>query len=346
MTPIEKSEQFTNYMNLRSPKKEVGHISIPSDIETGQVTESAGNLPTNESFIHKSHKNIKIESREKLKNNQGWSKISENEALKMANTSLCWSILHHKTYQLYSGYDEKITIFIMILSTCLVLPQVINDDENKNILRIFSIIMNIIIAALTGYKQIKNYGALSQQHKECSSQFNRIFESIKRELLIYRADRQYAKSFMDYKSQIIDIYKSSAPDIDDSIVKEVKKVFPGISLPDLISDNYDFMVIELPDESITKSSVDLPAGAGSTGAVPATPDRPYTKQITPINISPANLIGKTVSFARPDNIQINNTDASDDEYSDNEPDPPSAKKKIDNTNILNKTNFELARLYQ
>jgi hypothetical protein len=202
------------------------------------------------------HKSIKIESRDRVKNNKGWSKISETEATKISHTTWAWAWMHYKSYQMFSAYDERITIIIVILSAALILPQLAQTNEtNDKLLRVFSIVMNILIAILSGYKQVVAYGVRSQQHKESSAQFNRIYESIKLELLLYRVDRQSADEFIKYKSQIIDIYLSSAPDIDDKIIEQFTKLFPNISLPSIISQHYDF-VIELPDESNGKQTIE------------------------------------------------------------------------------------------
>lgn len=271
------------------------------------------------------HKSVKIETRDKLKNNHGWSKITENESIKLSQTTWAWSWLHFRSYQVYSEYDERITILIVILSTIVIIPQIVNtQDSDDHVMRIFAVILNIIIATLSGYKQVVGYGARSQQHKECSNQFNRIYESMRRELIMYRADRQHAHEFINYKSQIVDIYVSSAPDISDSIVKEFKKLFPGVSLPDLISENYNFMVIESPDESLTKSSVEIAEKNQIMAEIGQ-----LKKQIHPINLSG---LPKYEKPAIPNNL-------SDDEEDDGLP--------IQNTNafnITNKTNFELARL--
>jgi hypothetical protein len=216
------------------------------------------------------HKQILIENSEKLKNNNGWSLINEKEVFNMGQMSMAYSWMHHRCNRLFSKYDRWITIAVMFLSSVLIIPQLIDpeDIEYKQTFRIFNIILQVAIAALSGYRHITNYAARSQTHKEAAQQFTRIHDIIRQQLLLYRRDRAHANEFIEYQSSLLDIYTSGSPEIDDKIIKLFKEKFKDtdIELPIFMNDKIEQFSMVSPVEPSTVTS--------------STPPRP-TSQVTP-----------------------------------------------------------------
>jgi len=188
-----------------------------------------------------SHIHVTTETSEKMKINNGWSTILENEVKSMSELSKAYSWMHFKSARLYKKYNNRITILTLIITTALMLPNLVEPStvKDKIILRIFNVLMTIVVAFLTSFNNLKNYAGRSQSHREAGEQFSRIHDTIRQELLYYRKDRHHADEFIEYQSQILDIYVSGSPDIEDNIVKIFKKKFNGvkINIPNFMNDN-------------------------------------------------------------------------------------------------------------
>lgn len=121
------------------------------------------------------------------------------------------------------------------------LPNLVDSSslKNKIILRVFNILLSITIACLTTFNTLKNYAGKSQSHKEAGEQFSRIHSILKQELLYYPKDRHHATEFIQYQSQILDIYIANSPNIEDKVIKIFKEKFKSlkIDIPKLMSDD-------------------------------------------------------------------------------------------------------------
>jgi hypothetical protein len=228
------------------------------------------------------HRQVSIENSEKLKKNNGWSLINEKEVFNMAQLSMAYSWMHHRSNRLFSKYDRWITISIMLVSTALILPQLVDPEtiKYKQLFRIFNIVMQLIIAALSGYRHITNYAARSQAHKEAAQQFTRIHDVIRQQLLLYRRDRSQASEFMEYQSSLLDIYTASCPEIDDRIIKIFKEKFKDkdIELPIFMNDKIEQFDLVSPVETATSTPISF---------YEASP-RPRSSQISPARSSVIN----------------------------------------------------------
>ena len=200
-----------------------------------------------------SHKHISTETPDRIQKSNGWSTLLENEVKNMSELSQAYAWMHFKSARLYKKYNNRITFIILVITTVLMLPNLVNpnDIQEKNTLRVFNVILTIIIAFLSGFNNLRNYAGRSQSHKEAGQQFSRIHDTIRQELLYYRKDRHSANEFVEYQSQILDIYVTGCPDIEDKIVKMFLKKFRGIkiNIPNFMNDDIDQFDLISPSEN-------------------------------------------------------------------------------------------------
>lgn len=278
------------------------------------------------------HTKVKIETTEKLRKNNGWNSINEQEALNLSQLAQAYSWLHHKSHRLKADYDTTITVIIMLISTSLILTQLVLDPSKKQqkILQVFTVILNFLITGLTGYSHIMDYSGNSLLHKQLAQYFGEIHDTIRQQLQLYRRDRQNAAEFISYQSQILDIYMLNSPDIDDAVIKLFKEKFKNIKiqLPVFMNDNIEQFMHLLPDENGIKSSntdsVDDIAGSADVQ-----------------NNTPSKKLSSLVLRQRNSKVIPMNVGKEPDE-SDSESDNETIKTPRNNS--LNRAKIEISRL--
>lgn len=207
----------------------------------------------------------------------GWSKIMEHEVLRLADLAWCWNWLHLKTAERYGTLDNRYAIAILLVTAVATVPAFTTSTncQTGNTQLTVIVVFNIVIGVLTGLKQMQNYAALSQQHRDSAIDFSNVWSGVRQEMFLQPESRQEAHDYIHWTSLLLDTYINAAPDVSDFAIDEFKARFgddASIHTPTIISDSHRQAEIRpINWTPLARDVTPMPALASASAPMPATP---------------------------------------------------------------------------
>lgn len=180
-------------------------------------TAPARSVPSARSVPHSSMPVFRDDTSSLILNN-GWNDQIEHDARLVGERSGGLRWMHNKTSSVFLKRYWIVTGFNILLSAIVVTFNSITGaeciDGTFDPYKIVSIVGGALIAIVTTYSSIKNYGARVTAHQVSEGNFQALFYTIKNQLHLNRRDRQFGKDFIEWvQKEYTDL--SSNPDSPD-----------------------------------------------------------------------------------------------------------------------------------
>lgn len=167
-----------------------------------------------------------------------WNSQLEKVISDEGEKCLSFSWLHSRSEKKYSALDVWINIPVIILSTLAGAASIGSEGLFAGFEKASVIIgiISILVGILNTLGQYFGWGKRSENHRICSIQYSKIYNYLKIELALPRADRTGADDFLKIIKNELERLKEISPAIPDSVIKEYKINFANytdVSKPDI-----------------------------------------------------------------------------------------------------------------
>ena len=170
------------------------------------------------------------------KNNNGWTSSLETIAARLGEKSAGLKWMHSKSID-HFNYRYHLLMYVVIVLTATAGLSVITQVNNCGgaITKGLLIVATIVAFASTvasGIKDLKNWGARTQDHRTYMKEFGSLESVLRVELAKPRGDRKMGFDFVEYISDSFDTTNSSAPRIPGPVQVKYQKLVEGRDLAD------------------------------------------------------------------------------------------------------------------
>lgn len=188
--------------------------------------------------------------RQKLKDNNGWNKIMEDEAKKFQQKAWSYKYMHAKSSHRFNKFDMWIAIMLICLNILAANTSIFGQSTTV------TGVANMSAALLVGIKQTAKFPQLAQRHKAATNEFSKLSNGIRLKLELYRRDRPPAREYIEKLTASYDNLLMKYPNIPTVIQDKFNKSFQhySFSKPDIITDGIDMVEFEIADEAIDRGS--------------------------------------------------------------------------------------------
>lgn len=173
----------------------------------------------------------------------GWTKQQENLMAEWSDKAACYRWLHDRCEKKYSGYNMRMTIPVIILSTLTgtanfaigsFIPP--DDASMKNYVQAGIGAISIFAGILTTLASFLRYAQGSEAHRVSGISWGKFQRQIAVELAIHPNDRIDCMDFLKICRAELDRLIEQSPPIPDDVIEEFEREFkdtPSIKKPDI-----------------------------------------------------------------------------------------------------------------
>jgi len=238
-----------------------------------------------------------------LQLNNGWNKQIENDARIIGEQSGGLRWMHNKAATVFMKRYWITTGINIVLSAIVVAFNAITGAECStdgfNPYKIVSIVGASLVAVVTTYTSVKNYGARVTAHQVLEGNFLALFNTVKNQLHVNRTDRQFGKDFIEWiQKEYADLSANpDSPNIPTFIIDEYTKTIEGMN----IAKYTDIEIIDIKEDSDNNVT---PANTKFTNVKPNKPRKRVTSSFNRTRIPSSRKHKNTRTHSEDDNYTV------------------------------------------
>jgi hypothetical protein len=203
----------------------------------------------------------------------GWNDKNEQIVISIGENAASYKWMHEQCANEYTLIDSIVSILTIILITGLSAEiTLLNNGTELWIITLKQIII-YLVNVLTIVQNFLRYQELSQRHTSAANDFAELYHNIQQQMCMYRRDRLQAIMYVSECLRKYDSFILKNPDINPRVIKEFKKTFKDVSLPDIIDKIQKIEIITEPKiitkkhKGIHKSKRDNPQDNDKTRSI-------------------------------------------------------------------------------
>jgi len=185
--------------------------------------------------------------------NNGWNRNLEMIAARIGERASGLRWMHLKCVSYYALRYQVLGIIVILVQTGTAtgaITQISACSTGFNVVTLLVGLFTYLATVVSSLNQFKNWGALTQNHKQSMVDLGALEQSIRVELSKYRRDRNPGATFIEFVGGHFDDINSSAPNVPQSIQKKYKQFIQGKQVADA---NDSVEPVEIKTESPEKS---------------------------------------------------------------------------------------------